>query len=134
MTLLFRRATIWTALNLIGMAIYLRLASDLWTVPGDEGLPGGPGDPFYWFFFLIPILLAYLAFNLVALSAIVKRVGHTRKFTPLYIWVVIAMLWVVTFRYDHLRSFRVISPPATNYSALIVGTRVASIVASQAGS
>jgi len=34
MTLHFRRVPIWILLNLIGMATYLRLGSDLWTLPG----------------------------------------------------------------------------------------------------
>lgn len=74
MTLYFRRAPIWIVLNLMGMATYLWLGSDLWTIPGDEGLPGGPGDAFYWFFLMLPVLLAYLVFNLISLSAIIERV------------------------------------------------------------
>jgi hypothetical protein len=110
MTLHFRRASIWIALNLIGMAAYLRLGSDLWTNLGDEGPPGGPGDAFYWFFLMVPVLLAYLVFNLISLSAIVERVRQTGRLKSLYIWVAIAPLWIVTFRYDNLRSFRVICP------------------------
>jgi ABC-type Na+ efflux pump permease subunit len=112
MTLYFRRAPIWIVLNLIGMGTYLRLGSELWTVPGDEGLPGGPGDPFYWFFLMLPILLVYLVFNLISLSAIIERVRQTGRLNSLYVWLTIAMFWIVTFRYDNLRSFRVICPAA----------------------
>jgi uncharacterized membrane protein YozB (DUF420 family) len=112
MTLYFRRAPIWIVLNLIGMATYLRLGSDLWTIPGNEGLPGGPGDAFYWFFLMLPMLLAYLVFNLISLSAIIERVRQTGRLHSLYVWLAIAILWVVTFLYDKLRSFRVICPEA----------------------
>jgi hypothetical protein len=110
MTLHFRRAPIWTVLNLIGMGTYLRLGLGLWTMPGDEGLPGGPGDAIYWFLFMLPVLLAYLAFNLMALSAIIQRVRQTGRLNSLYIWLAIAILWIVSFRYDNLRSFRAICP------------------------
>jgi len=110
MTLHFRRVPIWILLNLIGMATYLRLGSDLWTLPGDEGLPGGPGDALYWFFLMLPLLLAYLVFNIISLSAIIERVRQAKRLTSLYIWLAIAILWIVTFRYDNLRSFRVICP------------------------
>lgn len=110
MTLYFRRAPIWIVLNFIGMATYLRLGSALWTIPGDEGLPGGPGDAFYWFFLMIPVLLAYLVFDLISLSAIIKRVRQTGQLNSLYIWLAIAIVWIVTIRYDNLRSFRVICP------------------------
>jgi hypothetical protein len=108
--LVFRRAHIWMVLNFIGMATYLRLGSGLWTIPGDEGLPGGPGDAFYWVFLMIPVILAYLVFNLISLSAIIERVRHTGRLNALYIWLAIGVLWIVTFRYDNLRSFRVICP------------------------
>jgi uncharacterized membrane protein YhaH (DUF805 family) len=110
MTLRSRRAPIWIVLNLIGMGIYLQLGSALWTIPGEEGLPGGPGDPLYWFFLLLPILLGYLVFNLAALCAIIRRVRQTGNPASLYVWAAIAVIWIVTFRYDNLRSFRVICP------------------------
>ena len=108
----FRRAHIWIAINLIGMAAYLRLGSDLWTIPGDEGLPGGPGDAMYWCIVVAPVLLAYAVFNLISLSAIVDRVLLTGRLKSLYIWLAIVAFWVLTFRYDNLRSFRIICSQA----------------------
>ena len=110
MPLHFRRTPIWIVLNLIGMATYLRLGLDFWTIPGDKGLPGGPGNAFYWFFLMLPVLLAYLVINLISLSAIIERVRQTGRLNALYIWLAIAVLWIVTFRYDRLRCFRVICP------------------------
>ena len=110
MTLHFRRAPIWIVLNLIGMVTYLRLGSVLWTIPGDEGLPGGPGDAFYWFFLMLPVLTAYLVLDLISLSAIIKRVRQTRRLDSLYIWLAIIIFWIATIRYDNLRSVRVVCP------------------------
>ena len=95
-------------MNFAGMAFYLYLASDLWVYPGGKGDPGGPGDAFYWLFFLVPVLVAYSAINLVALAAIVHRIRSTKITRPLLIWFVIAALWVVTLIYDHHRAFRVV--------------------------
>lgn len=74
----------------------------------DEGLQGGLGDAFYRFFLAFPVLLTYLVFNLISLSAIIERVRQTGRLNALYIWLAIAILWIATFRYDDLRSFRVI--------------------------
>jgi hypothetical protein len=110
MTIRFRRAPFWIVLNLVGMATYLRLGAAIWRVPGDDGLPGGPGDAFYWFFMMLPVLLAYLVFNVISLFPICKRVRETGLLNSLYIWLAIASIWIVTFCYDNLRSFLVICP------------------------
>lgn len=102
------RATLWLVINFIGMVLYLYLASDLWVYPGGEGDPGGPSDAFYWFFLLVPILVAYLTLNFVALIAIVRRVRSTGSKRPLVLWFVIAVFWLATVIYDHHRAFRVI--------------------------
>jgi hypothetical protein len=95
-------------INFIGMVLYLYLASALWVLPGEEGLPGGAGDPFYWFFFLVPILIAFSIINSVALIVIVRRVKNKGSKNPFVVWLVIAAFWLMTVGYDHHRAFRVI--------------------------
>jgi hypothetical protein len=56
----FRKLWLWVALNVAGAGLYLVVASGLWLRPGEEGLPGGPGDAFYFFFSVFPILVALL--------------------------------------------------------------------------
>ncbi len=115
----FRRAPLWIVLNLAGMLIYLWLASDLWTVPGEEGLPGGPGDAFYWVLMLAPILLIFLTVNLLALYAIIRKTRRTGRLSSLGVWVIVAGLWMITNGYDNHRSFRIICP--ANQDLLING-------------
>lgn len=107
---MLRRSAAWTLLNLLGMAVFVRLASELWILPGEENLPGGPGDAFYWLFVLVPILLGYLTLNLIALVVIVKRAQESRTKMRIYVWGAVAILWLMVFRYDYIRSFRDIAP------------------------
>jgi len=118
MNLILRRSTAWTILNLLGMAVFLRLASELWVLPGEDNLPGGPGDAFYWFFVLVPVLLGYLTLNLIALVVIVKRARETRAKMRIYVWGSVAILWLMVFRYDNIRSFRDIAPPTGTFSMM----------------
>lgn len=115
MLIRFRRAPIWMLINLAGMGVYLRLASEIWAVPGEEGLPGGPGDPFYWFFVLLPFLFVYLTINLIALYAIIKRTRKTGNISSLCTWITVAVLWIATNTYDNHRLFRNICPADREY-------------------
>jgi hypothetical protein len=90
------------------MAAYLKLASALWVLPGEEGTPGGPGDAFYWLFLLVPVLVAFAAFNSVALFFVVRRVQTSSGKAALFIWFAVAGLWVATVAIDRHKSFRAI--------------------------
>jgi len=106
--ILLRRSSLWVVLNITGAAAYLKLASALWVVPGEEGTPGGPGDAFYWLFLLVPILAAFAVFNSVALVFIVRRLQASGSKVALGIWLAVAALWVGTVALDHHKSFRTI--------------------------
>lgn len=103
-----RRRTAWLVLNAVGMAAYLALASNLWVVPGEEGMPGGPGDAFYWLFFVVPVLGLFLVVNTGALIAIVRRLSATKLRLALFVWLVVAGLWAATLTVDHYRAVRFI--------------------------
>ena len=107
MTLYFRRTYIWIVLNLIGMATYLYLGSNL---QDEDGLSLNMANAIYWLFRMVPVLLIYLVFNLASLSAIIERVRQTGRLNSFYTWFAITILWIVTFRYDNLRSFHGICP------------------------
>lgn len=105
-----RRSLIWLILNLVGILTFLRLAAELWVLPGEEGLPGGPGDPFYWFFLLVPFQLIFLAVNFYVLYVIVKHRSEPSIKKRVCLWIAVSILWIIVAAYDHHRGFREIDP------------------------
>jgi hypothetical protein len=98
------RSALWVALNVAGMLIFLLLGQELWVRPGEEGEPGGPGDGFYFLFVLAPLLVTYIAVDLVALVAIFWRLRKFRRIEPLLVWLAVTALWFCTVAYDYHRS------------------------------
>ena len=99
---IWRPRWLWVILNIAGMATYLKLASRIWVLPGEETMPGSPGDAFYWAFLLVPVLATFLLVNAIALAiAPGARVAVA-------VWLTVAVLWVGTVAYDHHRSARYI--------------------------
>lgn len=105
-----RLSLFWAALNVAGIGFYVHFGMALWVRPGEEGLPGGPGDAFYWFLTQVPIAVFFLLLNFAALIAILMRMRRTREPSPLYLWLAIAVIWLVAVAYDHHKAYRVISP------------------------
>jgi hypothetical protein len=106
-----RYALVWVAINVAGLSVYLWLASSLWVLPGEEGQPGGPGDAFYWFFVLVPILVGFLVANLIVLFVIIRRARVApREWIALLWWLVAVALWVGAIAYDQHRSVRHVDP------------------------
>ncbi len=103
---LFWRRTLWLALNLLGMAVYLKLASALWVRPGEEGTPGGPGDAFYWLLILVPVLAIFAVLNSIVLSVIVRRPRALGRGVALALWLAVAVLWIGAVAMDQLHSVR----------------------------
>lgn len=64
----FRKRWLWASLNVAGMVLVLKVGSALWVPPGEEGMPGGPGDAFSFFFAVVPILVAFLLLDVAALA------------------------------------------------------------------
>ncbi|WP_198415016.1 hypothetical protein [Piscinibacter terrae] len=100
----------WAALNVAGIGLYIHFGMALWVQPGEEGLPGGPGDAFYWILTQVPIAAFFLLLNLGALVVILLRLRKTREPSTLYLWLAIAAVWLVAVAYDHHKAYRVISP------------------------
>jgi hypothetical protein len=99
----------WVPLNVVGMAVYLWLASALWVWPGDVGMPGGPGDAFYWLFVVVPVLLAFVIANALALMLAWRRTSGRLRHIMVAMWLAIALAWAVTVVFDHYKSYRVIN-------------------------
>ncbi|ONN65045.1 hypothetical protein BTM36_17595 [Herbaspirillum sp. VT-16-41] len=97
--------------NLIGIGIYLALASRLWPASGEENTPGGPGDAFFCFFVIWPLLLFFLSANLMMLFRVIRRSSGRRS--VIVLWIVMALFWIATVLIDHSQGVRLISPEYT---------------------
>ena len=86
MRFLLRPASCWVLFNFLGMAGYLFLASTLRVQPGEEGVPGGPGDGFYWLVCLAPALALFFGLHVTALFFVVRQVKRTGHKETLALW------------------------------------------------
>lgn len=98
---LARRSVQWIVLNLLGMAVYLMLASRHWVSAAQFGEPGGPGDAFYVALLLWPFLLAFAALDFIALIVIVRRFTHGHRSYAVAFWLAVSTLWVAVVVLDH---------------------------------
>lgn len=103
-----RRSSIWLLFNLVGVAAYIWLASRIWVPPGEEGTPGGPGDAFYVFLCLYPVLGLFAGLNLAALVLSVRRAGDGGTKKVLIVGIAVASLWGSAIALDKYKSYNVI--------------------------
>ena len=78
----------------------------MWVRPGEEGMPGGPGDAFYCLLVLVPVLVVFAVLNSIALTAIVRRPRTLGRRLALALWLAVAVLWVGAVVMGHLYSVR----------------------------
>ncbi len=116
----FRKQWLWALLNVAGMILFLRVGSALWVPPGEEGMPGGPGDAFYFFLIMVPILLAFLVLDVVALGWILFRTPRAERLARSVLWLAVATLWCAAVGFDLYKGFRTINP---EYGGLILTIR-----------
>ncbi|MBX3735491.1 MAG: hypothetical protein KF715_02280 [Candidatus Didemnitutus sp.] len=93
-------------LNLLGIIIYLRLASELWPSTSELGSPGGTGDAFWWAFCLLPFLAFFVVANVIALALLVWKLRSRERVVAIGVWALIATLWVLANAYDNYRATR----------------------------
>jgi len=97
----------WALTNVVGIGLYLALASQLWPASGEENTPGGPGDAFFYLFVIGPLLLFFLATNVVMLCRIILRSVARRS--SLGLWILMALLWITAVLIDHSQAVHLIS-------------------------
>jgi hypothetical protein len=90
------------------MIVYLFLASSLWVHPGEQGLPGGPGDAIYWFVALVPIVALFAIVNLAALTKAIKELRRSNSLVPILLWSLVFSIWLNVLAFDHIKAFRYI--------------------------
>jgi len=81
--------------NAIGIAIYLKLASNGWRNPEEYGMIPVTAEPFLWAFAL-PVGAVCLVANLVW-GGLIFRSGATRRWLS---WLFVAGLWVIALCVD----------------------------------
>ena len=106
LAILRRFAFSWPALNLAGMALYLRLASTLWPFPGEENLPGAAGDAFFWFLEIVPLLVVAIFGNVGAFVFVIRNRKRRDGLTNALVWAVVAALWLSVVIYGEERAVR----------------------------
>ena len=108
----------WLIANVVGIIAFLLLGSALWVSPSEEGTPGGPGDGFYFFFLLVPILLSFSVVNLIALIVATRRAIRLRTFIPVLLALSVLLAWAAAVSFDRYKSLRgsqstaFLSPPS----------------------
>ncbi|MEK7994027.1 MAG: hypothetical protein AAB403_09515 [Planctomycetota bacterium] len=105
---LARRSLQWTILNLLGMAVYLMLASRHWVSAAQFGEPGGPGDAFYVALFLLPFLLSFAVLDFIVLVVIVRRFTHGHRSYAVAIWLAVSTSWIAVVVLDHHLAFNIV--------------------------
>jgi uncharacterized membrane protein YhdT len=101
-----RLAYIWLSMNLLGMALYLVVASTLWVRPEDQGMPGGPGDAFAWLCTVVPVLFIFVIINAIALFRVIAEYRRTRNIVPALLWIIVFSVWLNVLLFDHIKSVR----------------------------
>jgi hypothetical protein len=108
---------VWAALNIAGMALYLKLASQQWSLGRSDGLPPGyayfsAGDAFYWFFTRAVPLAVVLLLDLAILVFIVFMTPAPRRARAIGLWFAVAALWLGTLAVDSYSSPILVDPEA----------------------
>ena len=111
----------WIVFNAVSAALYVYFGMALWVQPGEEGLPGGPGDAFYWVLTQVPVLLVVSIVNFAALLVLVQRSGKVVVRQAARRWLLVAIAWVAVIAYDHAHTYRNINPEYVSVAEKISG-------------
>jgi hypothetical protein len=86
---------VYMAINAIGIAIYLRLASNGWRIPEEHGMVPVTGEPFLWAFAL-PVLGIFFLID-IAWGVVLLRNKDGKG--GLW-WALVAVSWIVALVVD----------------------------------
>jgi hypothetical protein len=97
-----KKASLWLALNTLGAAAYLAIASLAWVEPPFAKLPEahGGGAAFVWFLGAVPIISAFIVLDVAVLAWALstRRKGASWPFAKLA-WL-IPLLWLCAMVVD----------------------------------
>lgn len=100
-----RKAKYWFLANIFGILLYLYYASRIWASPGEEGLPGGPGDPIIWTLSAFPVLVIFFLTNMAWLLLIINQWRRNKDWRPLIVFLFVCAFWFGAHYYDLARQY-----------------------------
>ena len=86
---------LYMAANAIGIAIYLRLASNGWRIPEEHGMVPVTGEPFLWAFALPVLGIFFLADVAWGVTLLRRKDGKGGLW-----WALVAASWIVALVVD----------------------------------
>jgi hypothetical protein len=99
----------WLFGNLGGIAVWTYVASAIWPWPPYEHCDFAPGDPWYFFVIVVPLLGLALVVHIAVLIASIVRGRRTHNWTMLVAVLVTASIWTGAATYDHYRGQRYVT-------------------------
>ena len=93
----------WVIFNLIGIGLFLKIASLSWIEPELANEPGASaGDAFVWFLTAVPLLALFALGHLIAACAALTKSWRGRKAQPGLILLPTIALWIGAAWFDNL--------------------------------
>jgi ABC-type amino acid transport system permease subunit len=97
----FQSQSIWMIVNLIGIVVFLILASKSWLEPELGNVLGASaGDALVWFVMAVPVLVLFLISNLVWLAVSLKDAASS-NLKSLGFGALLLACWVAAFLFDN---------------------------------
>ncbi len=92
---------VWVLINLIGITVFLGMASYSWIEPEAADIPGASaGDALVWFIMVVPVLLIFVLCNFLWLALSIRH-----RLYPLGGTIAVSALtcgcWVAAYLFDN---------------------------------
>ena len=84
----------WLLVNLSAIVLWLLIAREIWPRPPLEHCEFSAFDPFYWFFFVVPIFAAFAAIHLARIGVEVVKGVRTHNWSALCVVSATLVAWL----------------------------------------
>jgi uncharacterized membrane protein YedE/YeeE len=99
----------WFIGNACAIALWLLVASQIWPWPPYEHCDFAPGDPSYFFFLVLPLLVVAAVVQLSGLIAGIVRCARHKGAPLLVAALVTTLAWGAASAYDFYRAHRFVT-------------------------